>query len=339
MNKMGKALKSVAVMIMASVALLCGCSNSASEPENSADGGKEEVVIRVGSNRAIGTVTPYIAETLGYFEDKDYKVEIKDFADGSSLMEAFAAGELDICFVGIAPVATWNGKGLDIRVIGSANSGGHVILTRDDTGINTVADLKGKSMTMPNIGTVTDTILKSYIFPKYDMTEKDMIFVYGIKGPDMVTMLETSREVDAIMTWEPYASMAELDYDNIKVVFDVPKEWQAETRNTELYPVNVISADGEFCDANREAVSDFLVQIKRTVEYIDENHDEGISLISEALDLDKTVVEKSFERSRLTFDVDVESSLGTLEWAYNAGFLDQMPTEDELFDLSFMPED
>ena len=307
--------------------------------DNESQGSAENsrTVVRIGSNRAIGTVTPYVAKEMGYFDNENYDVDVIEFGDGSTMMEAMAAGELDMAICGISPVATWQAKGTDIKVVASANGGGHVILSRSSSGIATAADLKGKTMTVPNIGTVTDTILKSYIMPMYGLSDDDITAVPGVKGADMVTMLETTGEVDAIMTWEPYASAGELNYADIPGVFDVAKEWQKDTGNKNLYPVNVICATGDMCNNEPDTVRNLLKVIKKTVDYIQNNPTEAHKVMAEVLGLDVAVVDKASERSQITFDVDVDATLGTLKWAYEAGFLEQMPDPDVLFDLSFMP--
>lgn len=328
-------MKKILKIAMSVFLLIClfinisGCRNeSKSEDEN---------VIKIGSNRAIGTITPYLAEKIGYFEGKDYKIEVVEFADGSTLMEAMAAGELDMGIVGVSPVATWHEKGLDVRVVASANSGGHVILSTTERGIDSVDDLKRKKMAAPNPGTVTDTILKAYILPKYSITENDIVLLTGMKGADMVTTLVSTNEVDAIMTWEPFASMAELQYDNITVVCDASEEWKKSTGSEELYPVNVVAANGEFCDNKSEILTDVLKVIRDTVEYVENNPEEAYELMSQILDLDTEIIRKASNRSKLTFEVNQEATLKTLEWACQLGYINHVPEADELFDLKYMP--
>ena len=48
----------------------------------------------------------FVAQELGYFEEAGLNVELLEFSDGSAMMEAFAAGELDVAMGGIGPAAT-----------------------------------------------------------------------------------------------------------------------------------------------------------------------------------------------------------------------------------------
>ena len=138
------------MLLTLSLLLAGGCADKSKEAVKSNK-------IQIGSNRAIGTVTPYLAQALGYFDNKDYEIEILEFSDGAALMEAMAAGQLDMGIVGVSPVATWSDKGLDVRIVASANGGGHVILTTKERGFSSVTDLKGKKVAGTSPGTVTDT--------------------------------------------------------------------------------------------------------------------------------------------------------------------------------------
>ncbi len=74
-------------------------------------------MIRIGTNRALGTVTPYISRDKGFYEQQGLQVEIVDFNDVTTLMEAFASGQLDVALVGIAPSAIWQAKGVGLKVV------------------------------------------------------------------------------------------------------------------------------------------------------------------------------------------------------------------------------
>ena len=318
--------------------LLAGCAgNSAhvgSDASQSAE--QDKIVVRIGSNRAIGTVTPYLAKEMGYFDGKDYEVEVVDFSDGTTIMEAMAAGEVEMGLVGIVPVATWSSKGFDVRVVASANGGGHVILSTEERGIQTVADLKGKTMTVPNIGTVTDALLKAYILPRFDMSVDDIVVIPGMKPVDMANVMATTDDLDAIMTWEPYASMAELERDNIVVVYDAVAEYQKNNQSDAIYPTNVMAASGEFCDEHPEIVKNILSEIEKTVEYTRNNIEDSNEKIATVLGISQEAVNKARERCILTFDVDVDATNEVLSWARDLGYIAELPAEDDLFDLKYI---
>lgn len=305
--------------------------NSPSE-ENS-----DAVTVRVGDNMALGTVTPFVAEDLGYFEEAGINVEILEFSDGSALAEAFAAGEIDVALMGIAPTATWYQKGVDLQVIASANGGGHVILVKSDSGIETVADLKGKILAEPSLGTVTDTLLRDYILPGAGLDpENDLIIQPGLKPADMATALYATGEVDAILTWEPYASQAKAQYgDEVKVLYDSPAVIREATGGDAFYPVNVVSASQDFITNHPDEVQKFMDVYKKTVDYI--NEDAGANAeIAKVLNLDESIVEASRVRVDFTYDIDVEGLTTTLTWAKDLGYMDEIPDAEAFYNSEFL---
>jgi len=321
-------------LVLSLTLVLMGCQKSS---KNEATKAAEAKTIKVGSIRALGTITPYISAEEGIYKKQGINVQIVDFADGAALMEAFATGDIDIAFCGIAPIATWQSKGSELKIVASANGGGHVIITRKDSGINSIADLAGHKIAEPNPGTVTDTLLRDYILPSGKLkAPKDIQIVSGLKPADMATALTATRQVDAAITWEPFASQAESKDPNIKVLYDAAKEIQAKTGAKALYPVNVVAASQSFIDDNPALLKSFLAGYVKTVDFIN-NDPTANDKIAKALSLDKAIIVKARKRVDYTYKVDVPGSFKTLDWAHNLGYLKVVPKEKELFDLRFLP--
>src|SRR5512133_4143531 len=182
----------------------------------------DPAVLRVGTNRALGTVTPYVGQARGLFQARGVTLDLVDFSDGSTLMEAFAAGRLDIALQGIAPAAIWQAKGVPLEVIAAANGGGHVLLTRADAGIADVAGLRGRKVGTPKQGTVVDTLFRAHVAAELARLdpEKDLTVIPGLAPADLPAALFVAREVDAAITWEPFASQAEARFPEARVLWD-----------------------------------------------------------------------------------------------------------------------
>ncbi|MDR3734675.1 MAG: ABC transporter substrate-binding protein [Acidobacteriaceae bacterium] len=329
----------IAIVVIALLALLHvrrSGHNSASVATNPAK------VIRIGTNRALGTVTPYVARDKNLFLQQGLQVEIVDFNDVTTLMEAFSSGQLDVALVGIAPSAIWQGKGVGLKVVAAANGGGHVLLTRTDTGIDTLKQLKGKKVATPKPGTVTDTLFRASILEnlaKLD-PDKDIQIVPNMSAADMPTVLFVSREVDAAITWEPFASQAEARYKNAKVLYDASAQWRtAHPDSKQLYPVNVVIARQGFIDARPDDLRRLLAAYSQAIQFINDHPEEANELISHEIQLDKAVVTAARRRIDYTARVDVDASLQTLQWSKQLGYLKAVPAPSQLFDLSYLPKE
>ena len=127
-----------------------------------------------------------------------------------------------------------------------------------------------------------------------------------------------------------------MTYVNIHFLFDASIEWAEDTGKEELYPVNAVAATGEFCDENEDELKDILNTIKKTVDYVENNPEEAYGKIAELLELKTDVVERALQRSQLTYEVDIDATMETLNWAYESGYLSQLPKEEDLFDLRYI---
>lgn len=319
-----KMCKRVTGMILTASLLACGCAVPA--------GAEDREPIRVGSILALGTAAPFAAIENGLLNQDGLEIEVSEFSDGTALMEAFAAGEVDIAFSGIIPVVTWISKGVDMKIVASANGGGHVLMTRKDAGIESVEDLKDHLVAEPSVATVTDALLRAKILGDAGLDpDMDVVLIPGMKPADMATVLMATKEVEAMITWEPYAAQAEAMYgDEIMVLYDSSKVIKEETGSDAFYPVNVVAASQDFIDNRSEELEEFLNIYEQTIDFLNED-DQANAVLAKVLELDEAVVEKARERIDYTYDIDKEGSMETLKWAEELGYIDELPAEEELF--------
>jgi NitT/TauT family transport system substrate-binding protein len=296
--------------------------------------------IRIGTNRALGTVTPYIARDKKYFEQQSIQAEIVDFNDVTTLMESITSGQLDVALVGISSPAIWQQRGAPLKIIASANGGGHVMLTRPDTGIRSLEDLRGHKIATPKPGTVTDTLFRAHLI--HDLAgldpEHDISIIPNMAAADMSTVLFVSKEVDAAITWEPFAAQAEAQYKNHVVLYDSAAEWRRLHPTADhFYPVNVVIASQPFIDHHPELLRRFLAAYVQTVNFINQQPQEANQIISRETELAPAVVAAARKRIDYSAKVDVDASLETLQWSVELGYLRHLPTPAQLFDLRFLP--
>ncbi len=101
----------------------------------------------------------YIAIKEGYLDETGMKYELKQYKNGVAVMEAFKAGEIDVAYLGGAPATLKRiNDNIKIRIIAGANNEGSAIVVQ--RGINSVEDLRGKTIAIPGYGTVQDFLLR-----------------------------------------------------------------------------------------------------------------------------------------------------------------------------------
>ena len=154
----------------------------------------------------------FVAEKQGLFEKKGIKTELVQFNNGGDLMTAMASGDVDVGYVGIAPVLSSVAKGVPVKVISSAQTEGSGIIVTKDSGIKSAADLKGKSIATPGEASIQHVLLSNYL-DKNGLSIKDLN-VSAMKVPSMNDALKT-KQIDGIITFQPYVSIAENDTNNV----------------------------------------------------------------------------------------------------------------------------
>jgi NitT/TauT family transport system substrate-binding protein len=93
------------------------------------------------------------------------KLETKVFNAGPSLIEALFAGAIDIGYVGPGPAisAFTKSGGKGIRVVAGAAADGVVVVARKGSGIQTLADLKGRKVATPQLANTQDISARHYL--------------------------------------------------------------------------------------------------------------------------------------------------------------------------------
>ncbi|WP_292474284.1 ABC transporter substrate-binding protein [Methanosphaera sp.] len=147
----------------------------------------------------------FVADASGMYKDAGINVELHEYNNGGDLMSAMASGDLDVGYVGIAPVVSSISKGVPAKIVAGAQNEGSGLLSHDSS-ITSVADLKGKTIATPGEASIQSVLLK-YDLKKNGMSTSD-VKSPGMKVASMNDALKTGS-IDAMLTYEPFVSISE----------------------------------------------------------------------------------------------------------------------------------
>jgi sulfonate transport system substrate-binding protein len=167
---------------------------------------------------------PFGSGTLGvlrgkaYLEDEFKKDGVRiDWqfprGTGPAINEAFANGQLDFASYGGLPNIVGRGAGLNTKVIAAYGSSPTYLVARNGSGIETIADLKGKKVSV-SLGTILQLSLSS-ILDRVGLSEKD-IQVFDLITADQISAIQ-SGDVDAVVGTSSVLSIVERGFG--KIVF------------------------------------------------------------------------------------------------------------------------
>jgi len=96
----------------------------------------------------------------GFFQKHGLELEITSFAGSAKLQQALGAGAIDIG-LGSGPELAFVAKGnTDLGICAYAGPINLMLVVRPDAGINSIADLKGKRITVSTVGSLTDWVVR-----------------------------------------------------------------------------------------------------------------------------------------------------------------------------------
>ena len=146
----------------------------------------------------------FVAQDKGFFKDEGINVQVVGpFDAGPAEMDALAANQLDIGYVGVSPAILAAARKVELSVIAGVNLEGSALATSNN--ISAVSDLKGKKIATPAPGSI-QYILMGMLLSENKMSFNDMeLFAGTIKPPDMAQTLQTGR-IDGYLVWEPFVS-------------------------------------------------------------------------------------------------------------------------------------
>ena len=201
----------------------------------------------------------FVADAQGKYAEKNITTELVQFNNGGDLMTAMASGEVDVGYVGIAPVLSSVEKGVPVKVISSAQTEGSGIVVTKDSGITSAADLKGKSIATPGEASIQYVLLSYYL--KENGLSTDDLNISAMKVPSMNDALKT-KQIYGIITFQPYVSIAANSSDN-EILADsftiLPN-----------HPCCVVVASDDFIKNHEDTVKDIVAIHKESTDFINE---------------------------------------------------------------------
>jgi NitT/TauT family transport system substrate-binding protein len=210
----------------------------------------EQPPLRVEWTQWWGDYTTIIAKEKGFFDKHGVKVEPVYYDVFSQALPDLAAGKIDIGLLGISDALNV-ARRVPIKVVAVYDQGGESTIVAAP-GINTVADLKGKTVSVPAGGST------------YEIFVREMLKSAGLSMSD-VTVVNVDPEalperlgvdVQAGYTWEPYVTQLVKDGNHALYSSD-------ENR---LFP-DVITLRADVADQRPDDVKAFLRAWFEALEY------------------------------------------------------------------------
>lgn len=161
-----------------------------------------------------------VAKQQGFFKEQGLDVELITPSDPMNTSKLVAAGKADIGISYEPSYLEQIDRGLPVIRIGTlVDKPLDCVVALKDSGIRTLADLKGKRIGISGEGLTAGIMLKAML-AKQGLTEKDVRLV-NVRGNLSQALL--SRQVDAVTGMGRNFEVPQLELNNYKLVVFFPK--------------------------------------------------------------------------------------------------------------------
>jgi len=319
------------VIALIAAVFISGCTEQTTEQDGQAENITELTFGYQPSTHQIAYITA--REKGWWLEDlAPYGVEkISDnvFSSGAPEMKSMLAGNIDVAYVGAAPVISALATGLDAKIVAAVQTQGSDLLLRTGLAYESPQDLKGlKIATFPS-GTIQDTIIRNWL-KENDIDPETDVQILGMGPGDAMTAI-SAGQVDAVFLPHPSPSLIESDGTGRTIV-----------SSGEMLPDHaccVIAVSGKIIREHPDLVRQVVKTHVRATEYNSENLDEAAQIFADDQDWDIEIVKKSLNDWDGAWIADpnliVNSTVDYAQVQYELGYISKSLTKDEIFDLSF----
>jgi NitT/TauT family transport system substrate-binding protein len=284
--------------------------------------GSDDNVVKIGYLPSDHDAALFVAKADDSFAKQGIKVETVQFNNGGDLMTAMASGEIDIGYAGIAPVLSSIEKGVPVKVVSAAQTEGSGIVVGKDSGINSVADLKGKTIATPGEASI------QYMLLEYALKEAgvsiDDVEVSAMKVAPMNDALNNGK-IDAILTFEPFVSTA---------VSNGAIELESSSDILPNHPCCVVVARDDFINDHGDELKTILEIHANATKYINENPDEAVAKLPKDIVSDLNVEKESLSNSKFISGLDDDFKKNVNDFMnleIELGLLKQVISGDKIF--------
>jgi NitT/TauT family transport system substrate-binding protein len=252
------------------------------------------------------------------------------FQTGPPEMQAMMAGDLDVAYVGAAPVLTALSQGLDAKIVAPVQINGSSLVLRPEYKYTGPQDLKGLKIATYPPGSIQDTLLREWLKENGLDPEKDVTIIGMPSAGDAVTAI-SAKQVDAVFLPHPSPTSVEKAGNGSIVV----QSGQMEANHT----CCVLLVSGKLIREHPDIVEQIVKTHIKATEYNNANMDEAAQIFANKTSANVDVVKaslKEWDGKWITDPGQIENStVNFSNTLYDLNFTKKSLTKDDIFDTNF----
>ena len=290
-------------------------------------------VIRIGGFPNVTHVQALVARNMtrhgeGWFERylPGYTLEWYTYNAGPTAMEALFGRTADLTYVGPSPAlnAYAVSAGREVRLLAGAVNGGAALMVAPESGINTPADFKGRSIATPQLGNTQDVSCRAWLAKNgLRCTLEGAGDCRVAPTPNsMQLQLMKQGDIDACWTVEPWVSRLE-SMAGARILVQEPD-----------VVTTVLAGRVGWLKLHPQEAATIIRAHRELTQWIIEHPEEAQTHVVEELThltqapMDPELVRSAWKRLKLTDAIDQPGLEQFVKDAQSTGLLDRVPPLD-----------
>lgn len=349
---MKKGLGKIAFILSMAVGLAACGSGQTSQPaqqpaaeqkpaeQAAATAGNQPVEIRLGGGFAseepfwLMQVDPSLTPNQG----KSYTLNLTQFRANADRLNAYQADQIDIASIGQGATMLAASQGIPVKVIGSVvkDTPGEGFNTKfmalKDSGISSMADLKGKVIGIPDFKAPTDLWARAAVRSAGLNPDTDVKYAV-IPIPSMGEAVK-SKKIDVGVFPQPYFETANASGEFVEI-------FNSKTGVNVEEDFLVMMAKPDFVTNNEQAIKDFLSDYVNAVKYYQENGEAARQKIIDAgkVKADPALYVKMQDNNRsIDGTINIEAWGKLQDMLIEEKWLDKPVDPSTIIDMSYLPK-
>lgn len=273
-----------------------------------------------------------VGKQEGIFAKYGIDPDITALAGDAKVQQALAAKSIDFG-LGSGPSMAFVAKGSPVFAVAAfaAEPRNIAVVVAPNSPIKTVADLKGKSLSVTTAGSLTD-----WLAHRLAVQEG-----WGKDGVKTVALGNFSASLAALRTGQIDGIMAAIEAGYGLEEKGEGKVLLGMEKYAPKFITHVVYARKDMIASNPDLVSRFLKGFFATIAFEKANKDKTTEIAMQVLHQSKTVMDRTYDYEISMFEDDGHFDPAAVEVIKDSfvdmGILDHKPPNDELFTTQFVP--
>ena len=207
----------------------------------------------------------------------DFPYEFQIFGTADEISTGLIQGTLDMAAVPCNLAAVLYQKSKGELQIAAINTLGVLYIVETGETIQSVEDLKGKTIYSTGQGTTPEYTL-NYLLTSYGLDpEKDVTIEYRSEAAEVAAVLAEAEDAVAMLP-QPYVTVAMTQNEKLRIALSVTEEWEAVNSDSTVV-TGVLVVRKEYAEENSDLVEGFLAEYQESAEYANQEVEGCASLV------------------------------------------------------------